>query len=161
MADLPPDLLAAIGDVTVAWGYVLNLMEVAIWGMLGLTVRVGSSLTSPFMYRGKMDMFQYVGREYFKDKPELLVQYKTLAKKIGDTYSKRNEIEHTTWQHFGPKDGPSMSARILRDASIQPQFKTAKDVDAVAQDIIKLVMELDNFMQKHIPPPKSSQGNSP
>lgn len=156
MADLPSDVLAAIGDITVAWGYVQNLMDVAIWGMLGLTVRVGNSLTAPFMYRGKMDMFQYVGREFFKNQPELLVDFKALATAIGDAYSKRNQVEHSTWQHFGPKDGPSLAVRIPRDASIRPQFKTAKDVDSVAQDIIKLVMSLNDFMERHIPPPRSS-----
>ena len=158
MADLPTDLLAAIGDVTVSWGYVQNLMEVAIWGMLGLTVKVGSSLTAPFMHRGKMDMFEYVGREFFRNKPELLTEFKALAAAIGSTYSKRNEVEHSTWQHFGPKDGPSISVRIPRDASIRPQFRTAKDVDRLAQEIIKLVMSLNDFMEKHIPPPKSSRG---
>lgn len=161
MADLPKDLLAAIGDMTVAWGYVQNLMEVAIWGMLGLTVKQGSALTAPFMYRGKLDMFEYVGRDFFKDKPDLLAEFKTLARKIGNTYTKRNEIEHATWQHFGSKDDPSVAVRITRAREIQPQFRTAKDVDAIAQEIIELVMELDNFMENHIPPPKSSQSKSP
>lgn len=155
-ADLPPELLAAIGDVTVGWGYVQNLMEVAIWGMLGLTTRTGSSLTNAFAYRGKMDMFMYVGREFFKDKPEQLAAFKAIAKKISDTYSRRNQIEHATWQHYGPKSGPSVRVRILKDLSIQPHFQSADDVDIVAQDIIKLVMELNDFMEKNIPPPKKN-----
>lgn len=156
MADLPSDLLAAIGDVTVSWGYVQNLMDVAIWGMLGLSVRMGNALTAPFPYRGKLDMFQYVGREFFRDQPELLAEFKSLVTEIGNTYTRRNEVEHSTWQHFGPKDSPSVSVRIPRDASIKPQFKRAKDVDALAQHIIKLVMSLNAFMERHIPPPKSS-----
>ena len=102
-------------------------------------------------------MFEYVGREFFRDQPQLLSEFRALAIAIGNTYSKRNEVEHSTWQHFGPKNGPSVSVRIPRDASIRPQFKTAKDVDRLAQEIIKLVMALNAFMEKHIPPPKSSR----
>ena len=105
-------------------------------------------------------MFRYVGQEFFKDKPDLLEEYKLLANKIGNTYSRRNEIEHATWQHFGTKEAPSISVRILRNSSIEPQFKSAQDVDVIAQDIIKLVMELDGFMQKNISTPKSSQDKS-
>lgn len=160
MADLPKDLLAAIGDVTVSWGYVLNLMEVAIWGMLGLDTKTGSVLTAPFMYRGKMDMFNYVGRDFFRENPTLLDEFKSLVTRIGNTYSRRNEIEHSTWQHI-PGWPHSISVKITRAREIQPQAKTAQDVDSVAQDIIKLVMELNDFMEKHIPPPKSLQDKFP
>jgi len=160
MADLPSDLLAAIGDVTVGWGYVQNLMDVATWGMLGLTVKVGNSLTAPFTYRGKMDMFKYVGREFFSNRPELLADFKALAAAIGNTYSRRNEVEHSTWQHYGPHNEPSVSVRIPRDGSIKPQFKMAKDVNSLAQDIIKLVMSLNDFMEKHIPPPRNNPSDA-
>jgi len=103
-------------------------------------------------------MFAYVGRDFFKENPEALLEFKEIAAKINNTYSKRNEIEHAVWQHYGPKSGPSTAVRVLRDASVDPQFKSAKDVEAVAQDIIKLIVVLNEFMEKNVPAPlKSSQ----
>ena len=152
MADLPVNLLAAIGDVTVSWGYVQNLMDVAIWGMLGLTVKDGNSRTAPFSYRRRMELLRRTGRHFFQDRQELLAEFNSLVATIDDQYRKRNEVEHSTWQYLG---GMSVRVRMLADASIEPQFKTAKDVDAVAQDIIRLVMSLNQFTEAYIPPPKS------
>ncbi len=150
-ADLPPELLSAIGDVTVNWAYVLNLVEVAIWGMLGLTTKQGSALTSRFRFNGKMDMFTATGELYFKDHPEL-ARFKDIRKQIFDRYSERNAIEHATWQHFFA-NGPSIRVRILKDRSIEAKAMSAKDVDKLGQDIIKLVMTLNDFMTQHIPEP--------
>ena len=158
MADLPVDLLAAIGEVTVVWGYVQNLMEVAIWGMRGQTVKVGHATTAPLAYRKKMAMFRSVGREFLKAQPEVLADFEKLAEAIDEKYSLRNDVEHATWSHFGDAKGPSVSVRALRDGSIRPKFSRAADVDLVAQQIIKLVMELDGFSTKHIPPPQRSIG---
>ena len=157
MADLPTDLLAAIGEVTVAWGYVQNLVEVDIWGMNDQTPKVGHALTAPLSYRKKMAMFRSVGKEFFEGTPAIAKEFAELADAIDDCYRKRNDVEHATWSHFGSHDGPSVSVRALRDGSINPMFQRASDVDSVAQEIIRLVMRIDAFSQRHIPPPANSQ----
>ncbi|WP_411728084.1 hypothetical protein [Methyloglobulus sp.] len=160
MAALPNDMLAAIGDVTVNLTYVLILVEVAIWRMLGLTVKQGVALTNPFKYPGKMEMFKSVGCDFFRGKPELK-EFNTLVKKIHSTYSERNKIEHSIWQHLFEKDAPSVRVKVSNDASVKPEFVRPADIVRVTQDIISLVMEIDRFQQKHIPPPSSLQGKWP
>jgi hypothetical protein len=152
IADLPKDILAAIGDITVNWSHVLVLVDVAIWGMLSLNPKRGTALTAPFKYTGKMDMFRSVGSHFFKERPEL-EKFKLLARKIDAIYSERNQVEHAIWQHYFGEDGPSIRVRILKDLSIEAKPFTAKDIDAISQRIIALVMELNEFMEKHIPPP--------
>jgi hypothetical protein len=153
MAHLPKDLLAAIGEVTVAWGYVQNLVEVAIWGMKAQTPKVGHAVTAPLSYRRKMAMFRSVGKKFLDGKPAVAAEFSALADGIDDCYKKRNDIEHATWSHFGPHEGPSVSVRALRDGSINPMFQRASDVESVAQEIIRLVMKVDAFCLRHIPPP--------
>lgn len=154
MAALPRDLLAAIGDVTVNWTYVLIQVEIAIWGMLSLTPRQGTALTNPFKYPGRMDIFASVGTNFFKDKPEL-DEFKAIVKKIHATYAERNKIEHSIWQHYFGENDPSIRVKVLNDSSVKPEFITAREVEKTVQDIIALVMEIDAFQKKHIPPPRT------
>lgn len=153
MADLPKELLAAIGEVTVCWGHLVTLIDVAIWGILRLNPRRGTSLTNAFKFAGKMDMLQSTGDEFFRGKPTL-EDFRTLRKRIFDCYAKRNDLEHATWNHIPPgQPGLSVRVRIRKDLSIDARPMTAKDVDAIGQEIIQLIVDLNSFMEQHIPAP--------
>jgi hypothetical protein len=158
-ADLPKDFLAAIGDVTVAWAYVGNLIEVAIWGMLGLNTRQGTSLTAIFHFQQKLNMCRSVGVRFFEDSAQLQ-PFKDLCKKIGDVYAERNVIEHSTWQQMHPSM-PVSRARVLKNLKIEPAFVTTEEVEKTAQTVIKLVMELNDFMERYIPPPSPNNPQQP
>ncbi len=158
-ADLPKDFLAAIGDVTVAWAYVGNLIEVGVWGMLGLNTRQGASLTAIFHFQQKLNIFRSVGMRYFEDSPQLQ-PFKDLCTKIADVYAERNVIEHSTWQHVHPPM-PVSRARVLKNLKIEPAFVTIEEVEEIGQTVIKLVIELNDFMEKYIPQPLPNKPKRP
>jgi hypothetical protein len=153
-SDLPKEYLEAIGDVTVSWAYISNLIEVAIWGMLGLSTKQGTALTAPIFFLARLNMFQSIGTQFFEGKPELAA-FKKLRTKIMDMYTERNKIEHATWSKLHP-EMPVLRVRILKDTKIEPTVVKVEDIQEVGQNIIKLVMKLNDFMEVHIPPPASS-----
>jgi hypothetical protein len=150
-ADLPKDFLAAIGEVTVVWSYVSNLVEVAIWGLLGLNTRQGASLTVIFFFQQRLSMLRSVGVRYFEDTPQLQ-PFKDLCTKIEGVYAERNTIEHATWHHVHPSM-PVSRVQIRKNLKIEPAFVQVEEIEEFGQTIIKLVMELNDFMEQHIPPP--------
>src|SRR6185503_1751817 len=131
--------------------YISNLVEVAIWGVLGLTVKQGTALTAPIFFAPRLEMLRHIGAHFFADKPQLQA-FKDLHKKIGAGYQKRNEIEHSTWQHLHPKM-PVTRVRVLKNASIEPKFVKVEELQDLGQELIKLMMELNSFMEAHIPAP--------
>jgi len=154
-ADLPKEHLEAIGEITVSWNYVSNLVEVAIWGLLGLTVNQGTALTAPIFFLPRLSMLQSVGVNYFKGKSQLQA-FKDLHAKISAAYAERNKIEHATWQHVHPSM-PVMKVRIAKTTAIHPEIVKLEDLQDFGQTIIKLVMELNGFMEAHIPEPSRSK----
>jgi hypothetical protein len=150
-ADLPKEYLEALGDIVVSWGYVSNLVETAIWGLLGLTAKQGAALTAPIFFASRLEMLRHVGLHFFADTPHLQT-FKDLHKTIGDTYSKRNVYEHSTWQHLHP-EMPVMKVRVRKNTIIEPQAVKLDDIQDFGQEVIRLMMELNNFMEAHIPAP--------
>jgi hypothetical protein len=154
-ADLPRDYLAEIADVTVAWAYLSNLLEVAIWGMLALNTRQGAALTAPFHFHQKLTMLRSIGRQFFENSPQQQT-FKELCTKIENTYTERNDIEHSTWQHLHPSM-PVTRARQRKNRTIDAQFVKKDDIEEMGQRIIRLFIDLNEFAEKYIPEPSPTK----
>jgi hypothetical protein len=150
-ADLPKEYLEAIGEVTVNWGHFCNLVEVAIWGILGLTVRQGTALTAPIFFLPRLNMLQSVGNQYFEGKPEQQA-FKDLHTKIANTYSERNKIEHALWHQVHPAM-PVTRSRVLKTTKVVPEFFQVTQIQDFSDTIVELFNEFNAFMEAHIPPP--------
>jgi hypothetical protein len=119
------------------------------------SVNQWTALTAPIFFLPRSNMLQSIGVNYFKGKPQLQT-FKDLHTKIANTYAERNKIEHATWQHVHPSM-PVIKVRIAKTTAIHPEIVKLEDLQEFGQTIIKLVMELDDFMHAHIPAPSPSK----
>lgn len=132
---LPEPYLTAIGKVSVAWGNIEMIVDMAIAkfaGYNGFDWRAGT-LTAHMTWPLKMDVMETLITELTPEYPHLasFSEIKPLLKKAQDG---RNRVSHGQW---GYENGQASKARVTARGRLRPRIEpiTVTDIEGIARDI--------------------------
>ena len=150
---LSAEHLRSIGLVTVQWSYLEAVIEFGLWGLLSLTQFKGRNVTTHIGHITRIEiLMNLIGEEPGAEAREELA---ALVKQIEVARIDRNKIAHAVYIDGGePKYAHAMRHTARSGLKTKVDFLTTEQIDAIANNILKVRVELQEFLDRYslVPP---------
>lgn len=136
------ELLTAMGDVTVMYEFLRNVILHIVWELIGDPQELGRIITSQHRsLNDLLNLFRPLIKYRLKNDKELKRDANQLIKDIECVQKRRNDIIHSLWV-IGLKDGRLYAVQYpggKRAGKIATEEVSVSDVDMLAGDIGQVV----------------------
>lgn len=148
-----PDMLLALGELTVRFNVLETVVSAAIWHLLGVDQRAGQIMTARLSFPRLVDRFCSLIRHRSQDSDGLR-GLDELRRQLENAGERRNQLIHSTW---AAGDTPS-SVRLFKlsasaKSGLKHAFTTVEAADV--RRVSNAVAELVNDVTRLVSPPKA------
>lgn len=144
---VPSKHLEKIGDITVSFALLENVIQFFIWSLVEQPQRIGQIITADLSFKNSRAILISLYKERHGDDSDFKI-IRELMKRAGKIEEKRNQITHSVWA--AGKDANSITrCKTTAKEKCGLRFKfedvTADYLAEIADDIKKLAHEIQDF----------------
>ena len=147
-AAIHPSLLPSLGQLTVNFSMLEQVVSFFIWELVGSDQRTGQIVTAEMPFRSLINLFCALYRHRVSD-PANITTLDELRKRLEAAAEKRNALLHSGWAEAG-QAGVSMRFKTTAKAKQGLKFtfeKTKKpDIDTIGSEMAALAADVQDFM---------------
>jgi hypothetical protein len=116
---VPEKLLRHIGDITVSFAFLENVLQMVVHSLVGNSQRIGQIITAELAFKNLRALSISLFKESFGE-GEKFNQFRTLIERAEKAETMRNRITHSLW---AAGDSPDTIIRIKMTAKEKQGFR--------------------------------------
>lgn len=149
--------LRVMGLIISEWSFLESVINLGLWGFLGINQEHGRAVTSFLGVRAQLNLIEAIARRTFGD-TKTFEGLRPILGRIENARSERNKVAHAIW--YASDDGGSPEfgfAEMQRRGQFISEVEQMKvsTLEKIAREIVAVTGDFADFLNENVPYPES------